>query len=389
MSRLAHLTRAAGESTTAVRAVAAAVVVLLLAGFAALARPAAADTVTVTAHFPRAVGLYEGSDVRILGVKVGRVLEVEPEGTSVRVRFAYAAKHKVPADAKAAVVAPSVVSDRYVQLLPVYRGGPVLADGADIPLDQTATPVELDRIFSSLNDLNVALGPQGANKEGALTRLLKVGADNLDGQGAKIHDTLHDFSTALTTLAEGKDDLFGTLQSLQIFTTALAKSDAQVRAFNQDLAQVADQLAAERDELSATLKNLAVALSEVSTFVRDNRADLTASVQDLAEVTSVLRKQKAALAEALESGPLALSNLNLAYNPKSGTLDTRNNAQHPSAGEILCSVLTEIGQGDRCDEVDDLLKELEKGLPAAAGPAAATGAVSYNPTLGGILAGEA
>jgi phospholipid/cholesterol/gamma-HCH transport system substrate-binding protein len=385
MSRLSRLTRA-GDSMTAVRAIAAAVVVLLLAGFVALVRPAAADTVTVTAHFPRAVGLYEGSDVRILGVKVGRVQDVEPEGTSVKVTFSYDAKHKVPAGAKAAVVAPSVVSDRYVQLLPAYRGGPVLADGADIPLDRTATPVELDRIFSSLNDLNVALGPQGANKDGALTRLMRVGADNLDGQGAKIHDTLHDFSTAITTLAEGKDDLFGTVQSLQVFTTALAKSDQQVRAFNQDLAQVADQLAGERDELDAALRNLAVALSEVSTFVRDNRDDLTASIKDLSEVTSVLRRQRAALAEALEKGPLALSNLNLAYNPESGTLDTRNNAQHPSAGEVLCSILTEIGEGDRCDEVDDLLDALEHGLPAAAGPTAATGAASHDPTLGGILA---
>jgi phospholipid/cholesterol/gamma-HCH transport system substrate-binding protein len=383
MKRLAHLNRTAGESTAVVRAVAGAVVVVLLAGLGALARPRRADTVTVTAHFPRAVGLYEGSDVRILGVKVGRVGTVEPEGTSVKVTFSYDAEHKVPAAAKAAVVAPSVVSDRYVQLLPVYRDGPVLADGADIPLDQTATPVELDRIFSSLNDLNVALGPQGANADGALTRLLATGADNLDGQGAKIHDTLRDFSTAIGTLADGKDDLFGTIQSLQVFTTALAKSDRQVRAFNQDLAQVADQLAGERGELDAALKHLAVALGEVSTFVRDNREDLTASIKDLADVTSVLRKQKAALAEALEKGPLALSNLNLAYNPKSGTLDTRNNAQHPSAAAILCSVLTEIGQGDRCDEVGDLLDELEKGLPGAA--AAAAGAVSYDPTLAGIL----
>lgn len=386
MSRLDDLKTAAAEANPAIRALAAAIAVLLLAGLLMVFRGRGDDMVTVTAQFPRAVGLYKGSDVRILGVRVGKVTEVEPVGTSVKVTFTYNGKHKVPADAKAAVVAPSVVADRYVQLLPTYRGGPVLADGAQIPLEKTATPVELDRIFSSLNDLNVALGPEGANKDGALTRLLRVGADNLDGQGEKIHATVHDFSTALATLAAGKDDLFGTIQGLQVFTTALAKSDEQVRAFNRDLASVADQLEGEREELSAALKNLAVALGEVSSFVRDNRADLTASVKDLSGVTSVLRTQQAALAEMLEAGPLALSNLSLAYNPRSGTLDTRNNAQHPGPAELLCGLLTEIGEGDRCDEVGDLIDELEHALPASAAATGVAGDDGPDPTLAGILA---
>ena len=240
--------------------VAGALVLLLLLALVARLWPGA-GTVQATAHFPRAVGLFVGSDVRILGVKVGEVKEVVPEGTSVRVEFEYEDKYKVPRDAKAAVVAPSVVSDRYVQLTPVYESGPTLADGADIPMEQTATPVELDRIFASLNDLNVALGPEGANKGGALSRLLKVGADNLDGQGAKMNATFRDFSKAVETLNSGRDDLFGTVRNLQVFTTALAQNDQQVRSFNQNLSSVADQLAGEREELSAALRNLAVALS--------------------------------------------------------------------------------------------------------------------------------
>ena len=258
-----------------------------------------------------------------------------------------------------------MVSDRYVQLTPVYKGGPTLADGADIPLEQTATPVELDRIFSSLNDLNVALGPEGANKDGALSRLLKVGADNLDGQGADINATFHDFSTAVGTLSDGKDDLFGTVRNLQVFTTALAQNDQQVRSFNQSLASVADQLAGERQELSAALQQPRPwrwARSPAS--FRDNRRNLSANIQGLAEVTDVLVTQRAALAEVLEAGPVALSNLQLAYNPRSGTLDTRNNAQAPDFGQVLCSVLTAIGKADKCAELEDSLAALEKGREA-------------------------
>ena len=50
------------------------------------------ETKTVTAHFPRAVSIYAGSDVRILGVNVGRVTAVTPEGNSVRVEMEYDAQ---------------------------------------------------------------------------------------------------------------------------------------------------------------------------------------------------------------------------------------------------------------------------------------------------------
>jgi len=256
-----------------------------------------------TAYFTRAVGLYKGSDVRILGVRVGQVSTVTAEGDRVRVDFVYDDKYKVPANAKAVVIAASVVSDRYVQLLPAYTGGPVLADGAHISIDRTAVPVELDRIFSSLNDLNVALGPKGANKNGALSRLLKVGAANLGGEGANINQTVTDLSKALTTLANGKDDIFGTVRNLSVFTTALANNNDQVGAFNSDLASVADQLAGERNELALALKNLAIALGEVGSFVKENKSNLTTDIKNLADITGTLAKQKAALGEVLQARP--------------------------------------------------------------------------------------
>jgi phospholipid/cholesterol/gamma-HCH transport system substrate-binding protein len=313
-----------------------------------------------------------------------------PEGTSVRVEFEYDDDYKVPRDAKAAVVAPSVVSDRYVQLTPVYRGGPVMADGTDIPLERTATPVELDRIFTSLNDLNVALGPGGANKDGALSRLLQVGADNLDGQGAKMNATFEDFSKAIQTLSDGRQDMFATVRNLQVFTTALAQNDQQVRSFNTNLASVADQLAAEREELSAALANLAVALGEVASFVRDNREDLSANIQGLAEITRVLVDQRDALEQVLEVGPTALSNLQLAYNPRSGTLDTRNNAQTPDPGALLCNVLKGLGRDEDCAKLVAGLEQMEKGEPPAlpANPLGGSASRAPDLTLGGILGGS-
>jgi phospholipid/cholesterol/gamma-HCH transport system substrate-binding protein len=338
--------------------IATGLVVVLLAGIVGL-RPGWGSlafwhhpTTTVTAHFTRTVGLYPGSQVRVLGVPVGTVRSVTPEGTTVRVVLAVDADQKIPADAKAAVMSPSLVSDRYVQLLPAWTSGPVMRDGGDIPVDRTAVPVELDRVTKSLDDLAVGLGPQGANADGSLSRLLDTAARNLDGQGEHVNEAVTELSKAVGTLSGGRDDLFGTVRNLQSFTSTLAESDDQVRQLNSRLASVADQLSGERGDLALALKNLAVALDEVSTFVHDNRAVLTHDVSALAEVTGTIAKKRDALAETLDNAPVALSNLQNAYNPASGTLDTRDNAEQLKKPELfLCGLIDDqLGRSTTCAE---------------------------------------
>jgi phospholipid/cholesterol/gamma-HCH transport system substrate-binding protein len=91
----------------------------------------------------------------------------------------------LPKDAQAIIIAPSIVGDRYVQIAPVFTGGAKLPDGATLAAEDTSVPLELDQIYTSLNDLNVALGPNGANSKGALTDLLETTAANFGGQGAQ------------------------------------------------------------------------------------------------------------------------------------------------------------------------------------------------------------
>ncbi|PRY57509.1 phospholipid/cholesterol/gamma-HCH transport system substrate-binding protein [Knoellia remsis] len=339
----------------------AAMAVLALAAGAYLWWPRP-DGVTVTSDFTRAVGLYAGSDVRVLGVRVGEVTRVEPRGQTVRVTFEVDPDVKVPAQAKAAIVAPSLVSDRYVQLLPAYTSGPVMRDGATIPKERTAVPVELDRISQTLDDLLVALGPEGANKEGALTRVLDTSARNLEGNGANLHEMNRSLSQAVQTFAEGRGDLFETVKNLETFTGMLAKNDAQVRRLNVDLSKVSDQLDGERDDLSAALKNLAVALNEISTFVKDNRTVLTEDIDKLTKLTSAVAAKRDTLAETLDNAPVALSNLQLAYNPASGTLDTRANILGPLSDPalLLCSLITgatNTGNTGLCSTLQQLIPE--------------------------------
>lgn len=296
--------------------------------------------IRLTAYFPDAIAVYPGSSVRVLGVPVGTVTSITAEGTRVKVVMTVLRSDPVPADAGAVIVPPSIVSDRYIQLVPAYNGGPKMANNAVIPMQRTQVPLELDQIFGNLNTLNVALGPNGANRNGALSRLIAVSAANLNGNGARLHNTLLDVSQLLGTLSGNSGNLFGTLANLQQFTTTLAQDNGGVVAVNNDLAAVSVQLNAERSDLAAALHYLSIALAEVTSFVGDNRAQLTSDVTGLTSITGTLVKEKTSLTEFIDDAPLALSNLSLAYDGKYRTLDTRSNetSNNASITTVICSI---------------------------------------------------
>jgi phospholipid/cholesterol/gamma-HCH transport system substrate-binding protein len=346
------------------------------------------DRKTLTAHFPRTISIYEGSDVRVLGVPIGTVDSVTPSGTDVVVTMSYDAEVEIPADAQAVIIAPSIVGDRFVQLTPVFEeGDDVLADDATLEQDRTAVPLELDQIYSSMDDLTVALGPTGANRNGALSDLLETTAENFGGQGEQFHQTIQDFSKFSQTLANNKEELFGSAAKLEGFIGTLAQNDKTVRQFNQSLADVASMLSGERQELKASLRNLATAMGQVSTFVKENRESLGRNIQGLNRVAKVLVKQRGALDEILSAAPLALNNLYLTYNPQAGTLDTRSNQGEVSSqlendpAAFLCGIVSQADtSGDTCDLIEDALPR------APAFSRTPTRAMDqFDPTLGGLV----
>jgi phospholipid/cholesterol/gamma-HCH transport system substrate-binding protein len=325
------------------------------------------QTKTIYASFPRTVSLYEGSDVRILGVPVGKVDSVVPAGTVVKVKMHYDAKYKVPRDAKAAVVSPSIVGDRFVQLTPVYTGGAVMADDARLGPDRTATPLELDEIFGSLNQLNIALGPNGANKAdangvGPLTRLLDSTARNFGGQGVQFNQTIKNFGALTKTLADNKDQFFGTLKQVEDFTNTLKQNDTTVRQFNDSLQSGANLLAGEREDLAAVLKNLSIAMVQVRGFVQENKAALGSNIKGLNQISKTLVKRRDALDQILRYAPAALNNLYLAGNVTQGTLDTRDNINElfnqlgQSPATVLCTIIGQTPASPACTQIAGALK---------------------------------
>jgi virulence factor Mce-like protein len=327
-----------------------------------------------SAVFTGVVGLYEDNDVRVLGVKVGHVDKVTPHGDTVQVDMLVDRTVRLPANAKAVIVAPSLVSDRYVQFTPAYTGGPAMAEGTVLGEDRTATPLEIDDLYASLNRVSVTLGPNGVNSDGALSDLLDTLAANAEGNGQALNQTVTQLSQMARTLSGSDEDLFATVDNLQKFTSALAASDEAVNQFNEQAADVTKFLADEREDLGAAVQQLGIALGAVQKFIDDNRAHLKTNVDKLASITQVLVDQRAALSEVLDVAPVALSNVINAYNGSSGTLDTRANLNELAQPPIVavCGLVRQVTPNelpqvlaDTCDQLSPLVQGLVP-LPSAA-----------------------
>lgn len=108
-------------STIGKRVLAVALVAILLGGAVVLVRQTVLRPTVITAQFATATAIYPGDEVRIAGVKVGTIESIRPVGTQAEMRLAVQRGIRVPADAKAVIVAQNLVSARYVQLTPAYE----------------------------------------------------------------------------------------------------------------------------------------------------------------------------------------------------------------------------------------------------------------------------
>lgn len=318
---------------------------------------------TMVADFKVANSLYKGNEVRVMGVPVGRITKIEPQGDHVRVTLTYHSDVKLPADATAVVVSPSIVGDRFVQLGPAYTGGATLPDNAKLGLDRTAVPVELDDIFKSVDNLALALGPKGANKDGSLSRLVNSTAKQFDGQGAQLAETLKNFARLSQTLDNNDERLFSSVREVDGFVRLLHRNDGDVRDFFDSTAKVSKVLSGERKELADTIKALSAALIDVRDFVRDNRTALRGNVDNLESLARILANRSDQIDKVLAEAPTALADLGAAGGSKNGTLEARADLTELVGGilgdpvSILCNILgqTPANPGELCQGLSDIL----------------------------------
>ncbi len=295
---------------------------------------------TYSAYFSEANGLFIGDEIRILGVAVGTVDKIDPQPAGSKVTFSVDKQYPVPADARAAILSPSLVTSRAIQLVPVYSGGPKLSAGASIPLSRTAVPVEWDDFRKQLEKLTDALQPTGPGGVNSVGEFINSAADNVRGQGDTARDTVLKLSEAISALGDHADDIFSTLRNLQLLVSALYSSSDLLASFNQNLASVTTLLTNTPNEVANALKSVDGALTDLRDFVAENREAVGVTFDRLSSVTTALNDSRGDIKQILHIAPTVFQNFLNIYQPAqsamTGIIALNNFADIP---QWICSAI--------------------------------------------------
>ncbi|BDB41723.1 MULTISPECIES: MCE family protein [Mycobacterium] len=278
------------------------------------------DKNTYSAYFANANGLFVGDEIRILGVAVGVVDKIEPQPNSSKVTFSVEKQYSVPADARAAILSPSLVTSRAIQLVPAYSGGPKLAAGASIPLNRTAVPVEWDDFRRQLEKLTESLQPAAPGGVNSLGTFVNSAADNLRGEGDTARDTIIKLSEAISALGDHADDIFSTVRNLQLLVSALYSSSDLLASFNQNLAGVTTVLTNTPNEIANAVRGLDGALVDLRGFLTENRESIGMTFDRLGSITTALNDSRADIKQILHVAPTVFQNFVNIYQPAQGAM---------------------------------------------------------------------
>ena len=316
------------------------VVLALVAAFVGYNLYKRLTTNTVVAYFSDTLALYPGDKVQIMGVRVGAIDKIEPAGDKMKVTLHYENKFKVPANATASILNPSLVASRTIQLSPPYTGGPVMKDGAVIPLDRTQVPVEYDELRDSINRILTDLGPTPDQPKGPFGDIIESAADGFAGKGKQLNATLNNLSEALFALNEGRDDFFSVVKSLALFVNALHQSDQQFVALNNDLAEFTNAFTNTDREVANALQDLNQLLTTTRGFLDENAEVLVHDIDNLEQTTTAILQPESrdGLETALHVFPTLGANLMNIISPVTGGvmgIPVINNFANPL--QFVCS----------------------------------------------------
>lgn len=300
------------------RLIALVAVITLVATGCQSGRGASGERV-MTAEFSRAVQVFPGNSVRVLGVDVGRVINVTQTEDFAEVTFRIEDPDiKLPEDVKATLIPVSLLGERYVQLFPAFETGDAEYESDRIALENTSVPAEQDEMLQGLQDYFGALDPD------KVAEFVTNAAEILEGNGEGINRLIDKGTSAINVLANKKDSLAGLIMELNTLTTSLAtRQDAIARVINS-YNVVGRTINANRDAVEGTIQGLNEAATELAALLIEHRDPLGEDVKALTRSLRTLSRNADKFARTSKWGVKLFSAARRAMNWESNWLRLGN-----------------------------------------------------------------
>jgi phospholipid/cholesterol/gamma-HCH transport system substrate-binding protein len=278
-------------------ALVAVLMTLMVAG--TLMKSSGTDPQEYHALFRDTNGLDKGDDVRMAGVRVGRVQDRELKDGLAYVTFTVSGDQKVHADSHAEINFLNLIGQRY---LDITRGttSSWLQPGATIPTSRTSPGLDLTALFNAFKPLFDLLRPADVNK--LATEITAV----LQGQGPTINDLMAQ-TAKLTSHLAAKDEVIGrviTNMSVVMQTTAAHRQDLNVMI--SELSKLTHGLAGDRQQIGTALDGMSHLSIAMDDLVRRTRKPLTSDIGAINTLSGQVNKQTDLLTRGLRGAPRLL-----------------------------------------------------------------------------------
>ncbi|MEU3273694.1 MCE family protein [Saccharomonospora sp. NPDC006951] len=246
---------------------------------------------TYTADFSEAAGLQTDDEVRVAGIKVGKVTDIELDGDRVRVSFKV--KDAWLGDrTTAAIKIKTLLGQKYVALDPL--GDTALDPDDTIPRDRTAAPYDVLEAFRGLSQTVEEIDTQ------QLAQSFDVLSETFANTPEDVRGALDGLSELSTTIASRDQQLSGLLSNTRQVTQTLADRDAEFTKLLEDGNKLLDELSRREQAISTLLEGSRSLATQLQGLVDDNTGQLDPVLAQLDRLTSMLQRNQEALANGIK-----------------------------------------------------------------------------------------
>jgi len=262
------------------------------------------ETTDYKAVFSDATGLVEGDDIRIAGVRVGNVTDIEVTGgDKALVSFDVDSAVPLTSATLATIRYRNLIGQRYIALSEGSGGGKKLTPGDTIPLDQTTPALDLTVLFNGFKPLFQALSPEDVNQ--LAYELIRV----LQGEGGTI-ETLLARTSSLTNELADRDRLIGdVIDNLNDVLVTLGSRDRELSNTIATLQEFATGLKQDRHAILGSLNSVSDLAVETADLVSDARPALTEDIRQLRRLAANLKAGRFEIDQGLQVLPLKLDKI--------------------------------------------------------------------------------
>jgi len=257
-----------------------------------------------SAEFTDATGVTKGDDIRVAGVRVGTVSEVEIiDRSRALVTFSVDDDTSVNGGTNAAIRYRNLVGQRYISLTQEVGDTQRLPDGATIPISRTRAALDLTVLFNGFKPLFQALSPEDVNQ--LSYELIQV----FQGEGGTLEGLLAHTASVTSTLAD-RDEVIGDLiDNLSLVLDHVADRDQQLTRLIQSFRTLVGGLKKDRFAILGSLEEVSALSVETASLIDGIREPLVKDIKELRAVAGNIDKNKAELDRALQVLPIKLNKI--------------------------------------------------------------------------------